>query len=602
MHRIRPHSTAGIYLAVFTGQILFSILYHNNTCLPLDNPTNAFKAPGNRFDRDTILRYHLESGKNRLNPGCPLRCFNPIREAAAMRRIIPLLSLLPLLPALLFVPALVAQEKAGDPAKKESESPEPIRMAVFGWPTLPERLCTHLYGGGFETKTFLFETLVKRDAEGRIIPGLASAWEYKDGGKILVLTLRKGAVFHDGRPVDAEIVRWNFQCWIGQPSHAWFLAGHRIKKVVAEARDRVRIEMDRPYALVPDLCAINPTGILGPGSVNQRGFYDKPVGTGAFRFVGQLEKGRVVRYARIRPGKKEPDRRDLIDLIRFGRKGDEAVDALLKESADVMVDAWITRVPRPRIAELKADPEFHVTEAPGSSVMALYFNLENGPAADRRLRLKIRSLIDREALIRAAELGHADPCFSWLAPTVKVWPRSRCEPTAIEDWPRPKAPLRLLVKSDDLCHVDLVPHLAAHLERGGLELKVVSLGDNAYKDAQARGEFDIRIDRTFGVPYDPYISLVHKFLFQGWKTESEAEKSAGVQSDLARLVEEATRNTDPEGRGKVYRKIQDLMDREVILVSLYVPRRVVVVRSGLKPPRLAHDIYCTDMMPVLEGR
>ena len=84
----------------------------------------------------------------------------------------------------------------------------------------------------------------------------------KDGDKTLVLTLRKGAAFHDGRAVDAEIVRWNFQCWIGQPSHSWFLAGRRIKKVVAEARDRVRIEMDRPYALVPDLCAINPTGIL----------------------------------------------------------------------------------------------------------------------------------------------------------------------------------------------------------------------------------------------------------------------------------------------------------------------------------------------------
>ena len=515
-----------------------------------------------------------------------------------MRRIVPLLSLLPLLSAFLVGPALGAQEKAGDPTKKECGSPRPIRMAVFGWPTLPERLCTHLYGGGFETKTFLFETLVKRDAEGRIIPGLASAWAYGDGGKTVVLTLRKGAVFHDGRPVDAEIVRWNFQCWISQPSHAWFLAGHRIKKVVAETRDRVRIEMDRPYALVPDLCAVNPTGILGPGTVNQRGFYDKPVGTGAYRFVDQLDKGRVVRYARIRAGKKKPDPRDLLDLIRFGRKGDEAVDALLKGSVDVMVDAWITRVPRPRIAELKANPQFHVSEAPGSSVMALFFNLQSGPAADRRLRQKIRSLIDREALIRAAELGHADPCFSWSAPTVKVWPRSRFDSMDIEDWPRPGAPLRLLVKSEDLCQKDLVPHFVAHLDRAGLKVKVVPLGDNAYKDAQARGDFDLRLDRTFGVPYDPFISLVSKFLPLGGK----AGKSTGVQSDLARMVEEATRHTDPEGRGKVYRKIQDLMDREAILVPLYVPRRVVVVRSGLQPPRLDHDIYRIDMMPVLAGQ
>jgi len=534
-----------------------------------------------------------------------------------MKLTMPLLLAL-LVPAVLGFPghALHAQpdlrNRAAGPASPVAASRKlpPLRLALAAPRVPPARLCTHLYEGGFAVKFLMFETLVTRDAEGRIAPGLATAWEFLDGGKSAILTLRKGAVFHDGRPVDAAIVRWNIQCWAGRPGHSWLPAARHIQRVTVPSPGRVRIDMDRAYALLPDLCSMNPTGILGGGSVNAKGFYETPVGSGPFRFLEAREEGRVLCLTRYRHGKPDLGEMSRVDIIVFPEDDpDAAVDGLLADEVDLLVDTWLTRVSRPRIAALEKNPDFRVTEAPGGPVMVLQFNLRNGPAADREFRLKIRSLIDRAALIRAIECGHADPCYSWAAPTAKVWPRSRVrtEPTRTEDAPPIdlKAPLRLLIEKGKARVAEAVPHVVKQLERGGLEVKVLALdGADLYR-ALSAGEYDVQLDRTFGVPYDPYISLVYRLLPpepEGGNGSPKPGGAAGGFSELRGLVDEVQRLTDIDDRIKVYRKVQDLMDREAAVIPLYVARRVAVVRAGLEFPGFGPDVYRLDLDPVLVGR
>jgi len=491
-----------------------------------------------------------------------------------------------------------------------AQESRPLRLALAG-PRVPvARLCPHLYQGGFTVKTLMFETLVTRDAEGRIAPGLATSWEFLDGGKSAILNLRKGAVFHDGNPVNAAIVRWNIQCWAGRPMHLWLPAARHIKQVTVLAPDRLRIDMDQAYALLPDLCSMNPTGILGGGSVNAKGYYEKPVGSGAFRFLTAREEGRVLCLARCRNGKPDRGKNGRLEIHVFPEDDAEAAfDALLEGEVDLLVDTWLTRVSRPRIAALEKNSGFRVTEGPGGPVMVLQFNLRNGPAADRELRVKIRSLIDRAELIRTIECGHADPCYSWAAPTAKVWPRSRVrtEPARTEDAPpiNLKAPLRLLIEKGKVRVAEALPHVVKQLERGGLEVKVLALdGDDLYR-ALSSGEYDVQLDRTFGVPYDPYLSLVYRLMPPGPEEETGSPKSdapAGAFAELRGLVDDVERRTDIDDRIKVYRKIQDLMDREAAVIPLYVARRVAVVRAGLEFPGFGPDVYRLDLDPVLAGQ
>src|SRR5437660_341526 len=78
----------------------------------------------------------------------------------------------------------------------------------------------------------MFDTLVTSDANGRIEPALATAWQAAQGSQRWQFQIRRGVKFHDGTPLTAEIAAASLRS--GNPS--W--------KVLADG-DSIVIERDR---------------------------------------------------------------------------------------------------------------------------------------------------------------------------------------------------------------------------------------------------------------------------------------------------------------------------------------------------------------------
>jgi peptide/nickel transport system substrate-binding protein len=57
----------------------------------------------------------------------------------------------------------------------------------------------------------IYDSLVRIDESGKIIPWLATKWETASDGKTVTFTLRDDVTFHDGTKFDAEAVRWNIE-------------------------------------------------------------------------------------------------------------------------------------------------------------------------------------------------------------------------------------------------------------------------------------------------------------------------------------------------------------------------------------------------------
>ena len=55
----------------------------------------------------------------------------------------------------------------------------------------------------------VFEHLVEIDKDGKLVPRLATAWQWLDD-RTLEMTLRQGVTFHNGEVFDAEIVKLNW--------------------------------------------------------------------------------------------------------------------------------------------------------------------------------------------------------------------------------------------------------------------------------------------------------------------------------------------------------------------------------------------------------
>ncbi|MGE0144177.1 MAG: ABC transporter substrate-binding protein [Planctomycetota bacterium] len=459
----------------------------------------------------------------------------------------------------------------------------PIRLAAKASRAAHE-LSPLSYQGGFETKSLVYETLVRRGADGRIVPSLASSWTVTEDGRRWSFRLREGATFHDGTTVRADDAAVHFRRWVGLPEHDWLRCNRRIRSVRAVDERTLEIVLDRAYALLPDLCAINPTAIRAPAALDREGAFVRPMGSGPFTFVDVREDGRVLRFARH-----GAPTETFLDLVRFDKStGDDPVAALKAGEVDVVIGSWLVRIDPAQVASLRSDPRFRVTEGPGSSMVHVVFHRTAGITSSRAVRRAIAAAIDRSGLVRDVEFGLADASTAWAAPSILAWPRGTPQPQLATPVVL-EQPLRI----SDFGYGGraLAEAIAMQIRAKGLPVEIV--GDGS--------EWDMRCEITHGVPYDPHTTLVSRFLPPDGDRNAERSRDVAGEPALRELVAEAVNTWDETAREAVYAKIQAAMDEDATLVPLYAPRRVAIVRADLPSPTLDHDMYHLDARWLTDG-
>src|SRR6267142_2989624 len=60
----------------------------------------------------------------------------------------------------------------------------------------------------------MYDSLVRVDVKGTIIPWLAEKWTTSTDGKTITFNLRQGVKYHDGTAFDAASVKWNIERYI----------------------------------------------------------------------------------------------------------------------------------------------------------------------------------------------------------------------------------------------------------------------------------------------------------------------------------------------------------------------------------------------------
>lgn len=65
---------------------------------------------------------------------------------------------------------------------------------------------------------YVYDTLVRQNPDGTIVPGLAQSWSLSDDKLTYTFRLRSDALFNDGTPIDSKIIAENFNRWF-DPEH-----------------------------------------------------------------------------------------------------------------------------------------------------------------------------------------------------------------------------------------------------------------------------------------------------------------------------------------------------------------------------------------------
>ena len=138
--------------------------------------------------------------------------------------------------------------------------------------------------------TQLFASPLRFDDKWNAQPYLAERWSLAADGKSLTLNLRKGAVFHDGKPITSEDVA--FSIMTIKANHPFSSMMGPVEKVETPDPLTAIIRMKVPHpaivlAMSPALCPILPKHIYGDGQdikSHPRNSVDV-VGSGPFKLV-----------------------------------------------------------------------------------------------------------------------------------------------------------------------------------------------------------------------------------------------------------------------------------------------------------------------------
>lgn len=481
------------------------------------------------------------------------------------------------------VSACVGQAKAQEVAPERD-----VVVGVAARPGPHSTLTPLVYWGGFVTKTACYDGLVEVDDQGALVPGLLSSWQVLDGGRRYELHLRPGVVAHDGTVLSASDVADHLVRWRGNPAHRWLGSTDRIERIEVPAADRVVVTLSEPWPFMEECAgAINPAYVVPPGAYDHEGTFQETVGTGPYRLVGQVPGeqytfaahaawwGGPVRLPRVR-----------MDVLAPGAgRTARALEALRRGDLDVVADGSSPLLDREALDALAGDPDLEVRSSRGSATTCLVLNAHAGPFQEPALRQRLARALDRARLVREVERGHAEVATSLFCAPGAGWPVGAPWTPSPEPAAGPPVTVRLLVPAgSDARSTALVAALAAQLQPAGFEVEAVAVdGWDGVKDHVRRRDFDALLRDTYGLPYDPWITL------QAWfdeRAEGRTASSAPAlwQDDELRRRMRVAFAAPPSGRAAALATIQAWIDEQAVVLPLVVPHAMAIARRGLEGP------------------
>ena len=240
----------------------------------------------------------------------------------------------------------------------------------------------------------MFDSLVGRDPDGRIVAELAESWKLLDD-TTWQLRLRRNVVFHSGESFNAEAVRFTIQRVL-DPNQKSPNRANIAEIVRVDVLDdfTVNLVTRAPYA--PLLNRLIDFPILPPQYTAEKGnqaFALKPVGTGPFRFVELVKDDRLVVEAFDRHWRGAPK----IQRIIFKPIPEPFTRAAALRNGEVDL---ITTVPPTLGRELERVAGLRVHRVPSTWQIYLGLNALKKPLSDVRVRQALNYATDVEAIVK----------------------------------------------------------------------------------------------------------------------------------------------------------------------------------------------------------
>ena len=280
--------------------------------------------------------------------------------------------------------------------------------------------------------TMIYDTLIQRDDNMQLKPGLAVSWRNVDPLSWQI-KLRSGVKFHNGEPFDARSVKFTLER-LSTPGdkaggHVMFSSFGGIERVDAVDPLTVNIRTKRPDPVLPARLAQTFGAQMIPAEytakVGYPGLAKNPVGTGPYKLVQWLKDDRTI----LETNKDYWGGAPAIERVVWRVIPDDLARVSALEAGEVQV---IVRVPPDQVPVIEKRGGLRVERVLGNVTNVFTvcgIKKDTGPLADKRMRQAIAYAIDQKSIIDnlfrglAAPLGQGAPSTDFgFNPAIKPYP------------------------------------------------------------------------------------------------------------------------------------------------------------------------------------
>src|SRR5688572_15745631 len=382
----------------------------------------------------------------------------------------------------------------------------------------------------------VFEPLVKRDHNQKLVPGLATSWRAIDD-LTWEFKLRKNVRWHDGSPFTAEDVLFTLKRVPDVPNSPSSFATFTKPIVEAKATDphTLVFKTASPHVLLPsDMGSVYIVSKLHGEKATTPDYNSgkAAIGTGPYKFVEYVPNQRVVLKANFGYwGGEEP-----WDKVTFKILTNSAARVAALLSGDVQM---IETVPTSDIARLSQDKKYALSDKVSNRVIYVHLNqwndkavpfvtakdgkpLDKNPFKDPRVRKALSMAINRDAIADRIMEKKAVPA-SQLLPEVFYGTSKKLKPHKYD----PEGAKKLLAEAGYpngfaltlhgtnnryINDANIIQAIAQFYSRAGIDAKVETMPSSVYFTRATKGDFG--------------------YMLLGWGTES-GEQGSSLRSLLA---------------------------------------------------------------------
>ena len=440
-----------------------------------------------------------------------------------------------------------------------------------------------------EITGFLFNGLVKYDKDNREIIGDLAKRFYFQNDTTLIFELKKGVLWHDGKPFSAKDVLFTYKTLISDKIASPYSAGFRFVKDV-KVLDPYTIEVDykKPYfkALETWMMGILPEHLLkDEQNLMNSQFNTHPIGTGPYKLT-QLEFSKNIELS---ANDDYFEGRPKIDKIVFHVIADPMTRLLMLKNGQLDLGSI-----EPLVMERQLSSEFfkrfNIYEKISLSYTYLGFNLRKKKFADPRVREALSLAINREELVDILFFKHAKVCTGPFLPGSSAFD------------PSIKAPKQNIERAKELLFE------AGYDKNHPLEFEIATSNSSSirpyaaeilqYQLAKVGVVVKLRV-----MEWQAFLNMVvfpHNFdtVLLGWGLSptpdpymfwhSDSDKKGGFNlvgyhnSEIDRLIEESQSVIDKDKLSQMWQKMFAIIVADNPYLFLYIPNSITAVNKEIK--------------------